>query len=487
MIGIILRHVKWIPVTLLLTGIISVSTIAQPRPDSPDQDSNRAEQESAIVSGDSLSGFQEAGKQIQIYIGNVNAVQDSTELLANWARRVVEDENLLLVGDVWVMSRGDTLQADTVDYSEAERLGDALGNVRLSDGEAIVYAPSGRYFADEKRVLFENSLRLEDSTATVVADSGTYWTDDDLAEVAGSVQLDNEEAHLEADSLTYWRELEISFARGGVGVERSADDGVSRDSTWLFGDRLHMHEGTGKSQVWGQPLLIQLRQDSSSIDSLAILAEVLTLIETDSLRTMTATSNTRYWSPDFSAIADSMVFLEELNASAQDKGRIVLFGSPIVWTEGSQITGDSMQVFLSNQTVDSLHVWGEVFVAQEDTVLGRINQVRGLSLKGWFEEDGLRMFRVRPNAEVLYFQRTDNDGPDGAIQVSGDEAILVLQDDQPQSLSFGEHQGTYFPEETLQLPMELDGYRWEPVLQPLIGQFFSDPRYVTWKTGRPRV
>jgi len=410
----------------------------------------------------------------------VRGLQDSTELIANWAKRYVEEQHLLFIGDVVIINEGDTLRADIVDYSESERVGEATGNVRLSDGEAVAHAPEGHYFADEKRAAFNSGVQLVDSSVTVTGDLGEYWSEEKRAEVGGNVRLDRENTYMEADSLTYLRSEELSFARGDVVVVRSRKDAEEQTQTVLFGDRVRADELAGTSEAEGNPLMIQLSRDSSGIDTLAIQSMLLTLQDADTVRSMTAQGSVRYWSQDLAAMADSMVYHEHEGAAEEEIGIIWLFGSPIAWTESTQITGDSMRAVLTDQTVDSLQVWGEVFISREDTTLGRINQVRGQSLLAWFDDDGLRTFRVRPNAEVLYFKRGENEEPDGALQVSGDEAVLVLLEDDPQSFSFGEHQGTYFPEEIIEMPLELEGFRWEPILRPLIEEFISDMRHVAW-------
>ena len=106
-------------------------------------------------------------------------------------------------------------------------------------------------------------------------------------------------------------------------------------------------------------------------------------------------------------------------------------------------------------------------------MLKRINQVRGRALVAWFGEEDRRTFKISPNAEIVYFERDDEDAPDGALQISGDEVILDLIGDELKELSFGEHQGTLYPESVLEMPLELDGFRWNPDRRPMVEQFFA--------------
>ncbi len=475
---------------LLLSSALHAPGAPRGRPDWAPADTDTVQQKIAVVGGDSLSGYTEGGATVQLFIGNVSGVQDSTELFANWAKRNVDAASLLLVGDVVLVDQGDTLRADTVHYSESQKEGQAAGHVQLTDGEVVAHAPEGTYFVDDKRAVFARGVKLIDSTSTVTGRWGEYWTGEKRAELGGQVRLVGEEAVVESDSLTHLRSEEIALARGNVAIERSAQEDGTEISTFLFGDWAHMDEGAGRSRLRGRPHMIQLRRDTSGVDTLAMQADALMALDTDTMRELAASGQVRFWSADLQAMADSLAYEErEAADSASASGdstmhtlaTIRLFGSPLVWVEGAQISGDSMRAVLLDDEVDSLFVWGDAFVAQEDTVLGRTNQARGRSLVAWFEAEDRRTFRVGPNAEIVYFRRDEEDAPDGALQVSGDEAVLEMVGDESQQLFFvGEYQGTYFPESVLEMPLELSGFRWEPARRPTLREFTADPRYSAW-------
>ena len=208
---------------------------------------------------------------------------------------------------------------------------------------------------------------LVDSAATVTGSSGTYWTEEKRAEIGGDVRYEGEETWLETDSLTYLREEMVSIARGNVAMERIAREEDSVVRTQLFGDWARIQEEAGTSEVRGRPLMFQFRQDTSSVDTLAMQADVITTQDTDTLRRMTALGGVRYWAQDLAATADSMFYVERVASDSSaarfdstnvGTGVIQLYGAPILWTEGAQVTGDSMRAVLADQQVDSLIVQG---------------------------------------------------------------------------------------------------------------------------------
>jgi hypothetical protein len=369
-----------------------------------------------------------------------------------------------------------------------------------------VVAPTGRHFPREKRARFEKGLTMMDSTSTVTSKRGTYWSDEKRAELDGTVVLDADRTHLEADSLTYFRETEVSIARGNVFIERiGGEEGAESDSTirtLLFGQYAYNDDQAGRSQVEGQPLLVQLRQDSTSaeVDTLMIRALMLESVQQDSVQRLIAVDSVQIWKADFAALADSVVYeriegtLDTLQAeaviaisstsdsvttdtTAMRYEETRLFGSPVAWVEESQVSGDSIRVIGRGGEVDSLFVRRNAFVAQRDTVLDRIQQLKGQHLVGVFLEDSTRIFTLGPNAEVIFFQRDDNDEPDGGLRASGDKAVFYIQGDQPERIAFSQDiEGTMYPEAQLPSPFRLDGFRWEPERRPTSSDLVREDR-----------
>ncbi len=428
----------------------------------------------AIVTGDSLAGMEINGEYIQYIVGRVQVVQDSTQLASHRAERNVTLRESIFIGSVSTVDRGDTLLADTLLYDEANKVGRASGNVQLTDGDVVAYATTGWYAVEEKRAEFPDGLRLVDSTAVVTGLVGEYWTQEKRAELAGDVHLGSEEWSLWADSLTHLRVSRVSVARSNVVLAQASDT----DSIYIFGEWARRNEESGHSNVTGQPLLMQLSRDSvgtaaiQSPDTLLVRASELNLREdAGGRRHLTATRNVRVWRQQVAAVADSMVFIQR----EEELDVLWLFGMPVVWVEDTQVAGDTVKIVLDGGDVDSLLAFGNAFVAQMDSITGRINQARGRSLIGSYGADSISVFTLRPNAEVLYFYKDNDDAPDGALQASGDEVQVVFKENTLQTFRFGiDIQGTRYPETGLPNPLGLQGVRWIPDGRPKRAVLLAD-------------
>ena len=424
--------------------------------------------DNAIVQGDSLIGSMVDGNETQRFVGNVRGTQDSTEFWSDNALRYLDRDLIELWGRVLIVDGADSLSADTVLYNEQSKVGEATGSVRLSDGDIVSHAPSGVYYTQEKKADFLAGITLIDSNATITAATGSYFTSERRAELAGTVRLMEEHSYMEADSLSYLRDTEWSDARGNVVIRRSGEEGDSLDRTIIYAQSV---VGTAeRSQAHGFPLVVRLRQDSTSVDTLITRAQRLMMTENDSLQLLSSVGHALFWRPDVAAAADSMSYAQ---VNGSDREETWLFGAPIVWMDKTQLTGDTIRIVSRGQEVDTLHVLGNAFAARQDSITGRIHQVRGKRLLSKRTDDSTRAFIITDNAEVLYFRVDEEDQPDGAIVVSGDEAIMLVREGDAESLKFGEHLGTMYPEEALPETIDLEGFRWVPEQRPLRNQLLE--------------
>ncbi|HET6566859.1 MAG TPA: OstA-like protein [Rhodothermales bacterium] len=466
-----------IPSSYLVLGILlGAMSIARPADAqvAPAPDSTQAKQ--VELSADLGEGFLVDGERVQRLSGNVRLKQGTTTLTANEAIQYPDRDEYDFSGDVRIVDEGDTLWADTVHYSSRTKVGQASPNVRLSDGEVLLRAPSGVYFVDEKRADLEGGVTMVDSASTLTSERGSYWLNEKRAEFYDHVRLEQQGSNLEADSVTYYREDEIARASGNVFIEHFGGQGeqATADTTQrvlLFGAKAYHDNKRDFSRITGNPLLVRLRADTARapVDTLMIRAEVLESTHTDSLDRLVAIDSVRIWRGMMAAVADSAISesIQFQGAdSAETRDDIRLYDDPTLWYKDLQVFGDTITATGRSGSVDSLFVTGGAFAAQRDSVTDRIRQLKGGWLLGLFEEDSLRTLVVQPNAEVIYFKRNDQGGIDG-VQLSGDIVYFSFQQDELESIRWpGESEGTVYPAEAMPDPFQLEGFRWEPVRRP---------------------
>ena|GEM_PF-846136 len=128
--------------------------------------------------------------------------------------------------------------------------------------------------------------------------------------------------------------------------------------------------------------------------------------DTAHYRIIFAYRNARMYKSDFQSAADSMVY-------TYFDSTIRCFKHPILWTEGSQMSADTISLSMKNQKLDSLAMLRSAFIISQVDSLNRtkFNQMSGRDMYGRFKNNNLNRLRVDGNGKSLYYaeeEKTDS-------------------------------------------------------------------------------
>lgn len=146
------------------------------------------------------------------------------------------------------------------------------------------------------------------------------------------------------------------------------------------------------------------RQDSLKLqkslkpDSVYLTRKV-ELSDTSRVRILSAFHHVKIFKSDLQAKSDSAFY------STADS-TIRMYVNPIVWTQGSQLTADTINLQMRNKKLDNMELFPNAFIVnieKEDSV--HFNQVAGKKMRGFFNDGKLERMFVDGNAETIYFSR----------------------------------------------------------------------------------
>jgi hypothetical protein len=127
---------------------------------------------------------------------------------------------------------------------------------------------------------------------------------------------------------------------------------------------------------------------------------------------------------------------------------IILRGSPIVWYHDTQVTGDSINMYLKKRKLDHVNVMSNAFaISQGDTNFPeRYDQITGELMRMQFVDKGLQHIDVETRAISVYHLYEDSLA-NGLNKTSGDRILILFDDGKVQSLRVvGGVEGRYLPE-----------------------------------------
>jgi hypothetical protein len=88
-----------------------------------------------------------------------------------------------------------------------------------------------------------------------------------------------------------------------------------------------------------------------------------------------------------------------------------LFTKPVLWSDGNQITGDTIHLIsnLETEQLDSLKVLSKALMISKDTITNAyFDQIKGRNIYGKFKNNKLDFLQVKGNAESVYFNKNED-------------------------------------------------------------------------------
>ena len=115
---------------------------------------------------------------------------------------------------------------------------------------------------------------------------------------------------------------------------------------------------------------------------------------------MEAYYNVRVFKSDLQAVADSVYY-----GMADSMFRFM--GDPMIWSEGSQISADTIYMQLKNGTMDNALLKDNAFMVNAVLDTAKFNQLKGRKITAFFANNNMDRIFVDGNAENLVFSTND--------------------------------------------------------------------------------
>jgi lipopolysaccharide export system protein LptA len=190
-------------------------------------------------------------------------------------------------------------------------------------------------------------------------------------------------------------------------------------------------------------------------------------VKTDSLRSDTgetrivkAYHNVKIFKSDLQAIADSAYY-------GYADSIIRCYGKPIIWSQGSQLSADTIYMLLKNQKMENVLFERNAFMVNTQLDSTKFNQVKGRKITGYFKDNNLDRIYVDGNAESVYFT-VDKEEYTGMLRSISSRIKIKFEDNKMTDvISIRKAENVYYPIAGIPSGQEiLEGFIWRPELRP---------------------
>lgn len=410
-------------------------------------------------------------------IGNVRIKQgDSVSMRSRYAEYNGNTKFAFARGNVWLKKDTTTVTTDTMYFDRVKQQAYYRTGGTVTSPNSKITSRVGRYYMETDKISFisdvvvtnpeyvinseqldfysENEHAYLYGPTTIVSDSskvycerGFYDTKTDYGYFVKNSRIDYNNRQVFGDSLFFNRVTNFASATNNIRVIDTLNNSL------IKGHYAEVYRDKDSVFITQRAVAITVEQQ----DSVYIHGDKLIVTGKPENRIVRGYYNVKLYKSDLSGKCDSI----HVN---QKTGLTQMIRRPILWSDESQITGDSIHLISNNETekLDSLKVFDNSFIIQKDSISG-YNQIKGQKLYGFFnEENELEKVDIENNAESIIYIREDTGKLQGIDKSkSASITITFFEKAIDEVIKYKNPGGDIWPEsQWLEQPQELKDFEW---------------------------
>jgi lipopolysaccharide export system protein LptA len=347
------------------------------------------------------------------------------------------------------------ITADKLYYDKKSGLQTANGNVNIYDND------------NEQRLLCDKATYNSNTTIMI-------------AEKNVDIEDFKEARHIKCNYAFYQKKYKYMYAEQNVWIWDSTQQTVLQCNKMQYQSQLKLSLATGLPIITmladGDSLYIRadsfFTAPSATIDSyrtkiiptqfVGDTTGTVNKNSKDTALTMLGIGHVRLFGDSMQALADSISY-------SQADSTFRLYRNPILWSNGSQATGDTIYVLTFNNKAKQIHIIGNGLLVNDTKATKLYNQIAGLVLDAYIDSNQIKQVVSDGNATSLYYQQNSNNEFEGLNRCSGASLKILFEDKKISKIVFySEPNGKLIPfDKVVDGDKFLDGFRWEEKLRPI--------------------
>lgn len=156
------------------------------------------------------------------------------------------------------------------------------------------------------------------------------------------------------------------------------------------------------------------------------------------------------------------------------------FYNPIMWSDGTQQTGDTIYLQMKNKKLNTVQVIEKAFTVNVYKDSLKFNQIKGKKITGFFKDGKMNSMYVDGNAESVYYTKDDDGKAYKEMNQTVSSRIKIsFKDSEIQDvLTIKDPDGAITPVDQIKEEVILTGFQWKPELRPLSKDQVVNPKAV---------
>ena len=424
--------------------------------------------------------------------------QNSVEAYGNV--RIIEGDSITITGSrlvydgdaktaklrrnvVFTKLKTATLYTNFLDYARVPNIANYFNGGRLVDSVTVLTSKKGYYDVNTSLASFKDNVVVTHPDYTMYADSMQYNSrTKDIYFVSETTVINKDSSRAVYQGGVYNTITKISDLREGVGesedytiegeiYDLDATRNIAKvrgnvvmtskkENLIIYGQASDYFKDKGITKVYNNAFVAKVTDDN---DTLYVTADTLVSIDSNDpeKKRILAYHGVKIYKKDLQGVADSLEY------RAADS-TIYFYKDPVLWTQGNQLTADSISMLIENNTISKMFLLDNAFVISQDT-LKNFNQIKGREMTADFAGQNISQVIVQGNGESLYFALDEKDQAFmGMNKIICSNITIRFKEGKVNNLSFYVKPEASFipPHELTKEQMTLKGFKWRSDNKP---------------------
>jgi lipopolysaccharide export system protein LptA len=407
--------------------------------------------DSVEIFSDRLFYFGETQKSY--FYDNVKLIDSISTLITNYLVYDRKTESATFNNWGTIVDDSTTLISKTGEYFSASEEFLFIDSVEVTNPEYVINTDTLWYNRKTEFIRFFGPTTLTGKDKYMFAFKG--WTDKkkDITSLKTQAYIKDKDQIIQGDSVYYDKQRGYGYALKNASFEDTKNDII------LSGQIFEYIKEEGYAYATDSALAIMLEKKDSLYlhsDTIKILLDTANKAEY-----LHAFDKARFYRKDLQGICGKLIY--NLKDSI-----ISMYQQPILWSDGNQLSSDSIKIFMANKAADSLILYNNAFIVSKDSTV--FNQIKGRNVIGYFINNELRRITVNGNSETIYYIRDDKTKDlQGINKAIASNMIISLEDKKLKSILYLDNpKATLYPlNQISENEKKLTGFKWLNDQRPL--------------------
>lgn len=339
-------------------------------------------------------------------------------------------------------------------YNVNNNLASFKKNVKVVNPDYTMYSDSLQYNSRSKLIYFVAKTKVVNKdSSTFVYERGVYNTATKVSDLKEGT-ADSEQYTLVGDRYDLDAMSNVAKVRGNIVMTHK------KEKIIIYGQASDYYKNSGLTKIYDRAYVAKITDND---DTLFMRADTLVSVDNQDpkKRKLLAYHNVRIYKKDLQGIADS---LEYRSADST----IFFYNNPVLWSQGNQLTADSIRMLIKNNTINKIYLIANAFVISTDTLLN-FNQIKGRRMTADIANSRISRVYVEGNGESIYFALDDKTKlMMGMNKIICSNIMIRFREGRVSNLSFYVKPEANFvpPHELKKEDLTLKGFEWKEKEKP---------------------